>query len=533
VPQNHSLPATLYTSGIDAERSTARWSDIRGIVRRYIWVIITVFVLTTAGAYTTISLLTEQYDIESSLLVKIGRETLDPPAVSRNVPLTAGLRHEEVESEIEILRSPELIAATVDAIGVDAFKAHRVPATTFIGKVKDTVKSVVRSIKDEYHEALIALDLKKRLNDRQQAILGVMDSLTVENAKDSDIISIKLRMPDPDLAIRVENKLVALYLDQRITIRSTPGVQEFLDQAATEDQKVLENAEAQKQTWKRDSGIVSSQDQKALLLKQVLDLTAASAATQGEIDALTREIAASRQLLDTTPEYLRGSQQETPNPALQSIEEKLIALKLQRAQALSKYRPDSGVVVSIDQEIGHLNDLRASEKATQVGSVTSQLNPNRMAVEQQFHEATIKLEGLRASRSQQEAEIAKLKADLGKIDEADVRLNDIERNRQIAEQDYLTVTRRKFDSSISNQLDRDRVSNVSVANRPTATFEPVYPRKMIIMAVALAAGLILGISLALFLNYFDDRAMTPEQVELEAGVQCLGILDTGTMPTQA
>jgi uncharacterized protein involved in exopolysaccharide biosynthesis len=528
VRERESLVTTIFSSEIHAEQSKVHWSDIRSFVSRYVWVIFSVFLLTVVSAYATISLLTEQYDVEASLLVKIGRETLDPPAVSRNVPLTAGLRHEEVVSEMEILKSTALISAAVEAVGSDAFKPHQVPPTTFIGQVKEAVKSVARWIKVGYQDTLIALDLKKRLDDRQQAITGVMNSLSIENVKDSDIISIKLRMPDAALAAQIEDKLISLYLERRVEIRQTQGVKEFLDQVAKQDQQQLETIEAQKEQWKRISGIVSSPDQKALLLKQIRDLSGSSAAAGGEIIGLMKEIIASRSLLESTPEYLRGSEQHTPNPSMQSIEEKLIALKLQRAQALSKYRPESGVVVSLDQEISRLTELLASEKTTQVGSVTSQLNPNRIAVEQQLHQATIKLEGLRATKAQQDLQIAKLNAELQKIDHADVRLSDIERKRQIAEQDYLNVAKRKFDSDISSQLDRDGVSNVSIASPPVASFEPAYPRKLIIMAISLAAGLIFGISLALLLHYFDDRTMTPEQVELETGIPCLGILDSGS-----
>jgi succinoglycan biosynthesis transport protein ExoP len=187
-------------------------------------------------------------------------------------------------------------------------------------------------------------------------------------------------------------------------------------------------------------------------------------------------------------------------------------------------------VVSIDQEIAHLNELLAGEKATQIGSVTSQLNPNRIAVEQQLHQATIRLEGLRATKSQQDIEIARLNSELLNIDQAAVRLSDIERKRSLAEQDYLTVAKRKFDADISSELDRDRVSNVSIAALPSASLEPAYPRKLVIMAISLAAGLIFGISLALLLNYLNDRTISPEQVELATGMPCLGVLDAGTLP---
>lgn len=507
------------------EHPRARLAQLSGVLRRSVWLILSVFILTVLGAYSVISLLTEQYDTEAELLVKMGRENLDPPPVSRNVPLSAGLRHEELVSEIEILKSPDLVTQVIDEIGPDRFKPVHLPATTFLGEVKNAIKSAARFVKDQYTETLYALDLRKRLDDRHKAIAGVMDSLVVEAVKDSDVISLKLRMPDPAFAREIEEHLITAYLVRRVQVRQTSGVKEFLDQWAAERQTTLKATEAAAEGLKRQEGVTSPSEQKSLLLKQIRDLSAAEATTSGEINAVMGEIATSQKIVDATPEYQRSAEQQTPNPARQSIEEKLISLKLQRSQELQKYRADSGIVTSIDQSIQRLTDLLAQEKATQVGSVTMQLNPNRIATEQGLHQNQIRLEGLRAMDARQKSELEGLNRELSQVESADFRLNDLERNRKMAEQEYDSVMKHKFDSDLSAELDRERVSNVSVSRYPGSSLEPVYPRKLLIMAIALAAGLIFGVCLALLLHYFDDTVDDPRQLEIETGLPCLGILD--------
>jgi uncharacterized protein involved in exopolysaccharide biosynthesis len=530
VLEDRHLVATVFQAGVGPEPSRATWNDILAFGRRYTVIILLVMFLTVIGAYITISLTTEQYETEAKLLVKMGRENLDPPAVSRNMPLTTGLRPEELVSEIEILKSPEVISQVVDQIGVEAFRPRHPNPTTLLGHVKEGVRSSVRWAKAQYQEVLIGLDLKKRLDERGKAINWLMDSLTVEPIKDSDVIAVKLRTPDPALGLRIEDKLVHLYLARRIEVRSTPGVQEFLSGLAKEREKKLTAAEAQNEAWKKRWGIVSSTDQKALLLRQIRELSSQSSETQGEIESLTKEIETSRTLMAAAPEYQRSAQMETPNPAMQSIEEKLIALKLQRTQALSKYRPESDLIRSLNQEIDRLNEMLAEQKATQVGSVTSQLNPNRVAVEQKLQSDTIRLEGLRAKRRQQDVESKQLAAELDALATADVQLSDIERTRQLAEQDYANVVKRKFDSDVSTQLDRERVSNVSIAGIPSSSLQPVYPRKITVMAISLVVGLLLGISLALFMNYMDDSARASAQVELATHLPYIGSLESGDAP---
>ena len=524
--ERHALARIPYPAAFVApERPRLTLKQLLGLLRQYALTVAVVFVLTVVGAYAALSLMTEQYDTDAQLLVKMGRENLDPPAVSRNVPFSAGLRHEELMSEIEILRSPDLLAKVVDQVGVDRFNRHRVPAATFFGQIKDAVKSVARGIKETYSDTLIALDLKKRLDPREKAIAGLMDGLAVEPVKDSDVISLKLRMPDAALARDLESALIQNYLVRRVEVRRTPGVQEFLDQLATDRQRTLTTAEARTEGWKKQSGITSPVEETNLLLKQIRDLSGAEATTSGEINAAIGEIAGSEKILGSVPEYQRSAEQQTPNPARQSIEEKLISLKLQRSQELQKYRSDSGSIESIDQSIARLTDLLQQEKATQVGSVTVQLNPSRMAAQQSLHQNMVRLEGLRAMDARQKLELSQLTAQLSHLQSADSRLVDMERSRKIAEQDYDSVVRHKLDSDLSTELDKQRVSNVSVARVPSSTLEPVYPRKLLIMAIALAGGLILGIGLALLLHYFDDRVQYPEQLELETGLPHLGTMD--------
>src|SRR5690606_14384860 len=126
---------------------------------------------------------------------KIGRDITDPPAVVRNTNVfTSGLRREEVVSEIEFLKSPDLIGEVIQKIGVDSFKPVRQKPDSFFSAIKFYVKAVARFGKEQYKEALIALNLQKRLTDYEGALQEVSGSLAVTNVKDTDVISLTLRM---------------------------------------------------------------------------------------------------------------------------------------------------------------------------------------------------------------------------------------------------------------------------------------------------------------------------------------------------
>src|SRR5262245_50390322 len=153
---------------IPYEGNAVQWVDVQEFLGRYKWLILTVFLLVPIGTYAVLQFLAEKYDTTASLLVKMGRENLDPPAVARNTNVySSGLRREEVISETEFLKSPYLIAKVVDTIGTEAFKPVRKKPDSFIGQVKYYAKAGARYVKSQYDEALYALQLKRRLNDRE------------------------------------------------------------------------------------------------------------------------------------------------------------------------------------------------------------------------------------------------------------------------------------------------------------------------------------------------------------------------------
>lgn len=65
-----------------------------------------------------------------------------------------------------------------------------------------------------------------------------------------------------------------------------------------------------------------------------------------------------------------------------------------------------------------------------------------------------------------------------------------------------------------------------VVEKATLPTSPASPNPLRNVALALAAGLMLGVTLALLLDYVDDNWRSPEEVERVAGVPNLGIIPT-------
>jgi len=506
--------------------------EIAAFVRRYALTIAAVFALTVVTAYGALNLMSEQYEAQSSLLVKLGRENLDPPPTARNAVFSTGLRREEIASEITILRSPDLLGQTVDAIGVGAFTPARVRPAGLVAAIRFYAKAAIRAVRTQFHEALIALDLEKRLNDREAAVSTLERALVAEPEKDSDVIALRLRLTNPALAVRVENTLIGLYLQRRINVRHNPGVREFLEARSRELWQALENADAAVNTWKREMNLSAPADQKALLLKQIRELTSERDRVLSERETLRRQIGSAEELIARSPDRVQAAKIETPNPSLQVVRERLAKLEADRAKVVSTYQPQASTVRTLNDEIEGLRTLLAEQPATEVGSVTSELNPLRQRLEGTMQDARVRVEGLTASAATQHAQLVNLERELRSVEQGDAKLAELERDRRIAEQKYLGVAARRDDADIAAQLDLDRISNVSIATPPSASLEPVAPRKLLIMGVALAVGLLLGIAVALLLEWTSDDVRDPEHLERVAEMKYLGTVAFSPRPQE-
>jgi uncharacterized protein involved in exopolysaccharide biosynthesis len=288
--------------------------------------------------------------------------------------------------------------------------------------------------------------------------------------------------------------------------------------------ETLARSEEAVNAWKRSMNLSAPSDQKSLLLKQIRDLAAERNRVLSERETLQRQIKAAQDLIAGAPERVNAAETATPNASLQMFRERLAKLEADRAKISVTYQPQASTLRTLDEEIDGLRSLVKSQPSTELGSVTSQLNPLRQQLEATLQDVRVKFEGLTASAALQTQQLTGLEAELRRIEHGDARLADLERERRIAEQNYIAASGRRDEADIAAQLDLNRISNVSIATPPVATLEPVYPRKLLIMAVALALGLFLGVVVALLLEWMAEDLRDPEQLERLSDLACLGVV---------
>ena len=442
------------------------------------WLVALVFVTTIVASYVLLQLMTETYESKAYLLVKLGRENVEVSgSIERGGVMASGIRKEEINSVVLLLLSRDLLAETIDEIGVAPFQSQPAPATSLLQRVKNGLKEIWRDAKALADEVMIALNLSHRLNDRDRIIGGIASALKASREGDSDVISVSLRLPNPGLAVRIVDTHIRHYLERHVSVRRQGGLGDLFEDQAVHYAKLLEELELDRQRTRSEFGLTSIDEERRLMLGRLNELDRA-------VEVASRE----RNMMS------RGQRQApggiVAKPSIQPLLDRLAVLQLDRAKLLRDYDTDSKPVADVAKEISSIEAMMLVRFDAEIETL------------------------------QQQA--ATINQRLGRINEGERRLVKIDREYELAKRHYLTYSQRREDTRIASEFDAHRVANVSVLSAPTHSLEPVYPPKTRIMLASVPIGLMLGVALAYFLEYLNDSVRTSRDLERLRGVQFLG-----------
>ncbi len=129
---------------------------------------------------------------------------------------------------------------------------------------------------------------------------------------------------------------------------------------------------------------------------------------------------------------------------------------------------------------------------------------------------------LQARRGVLKKQLVACSRDMDKLVRYETDLQRLGRQVEIETANYRLYRKKLEESRISEVLDRKGIVNVRVIESPVASSGPVKPRKLLILGIGLALGLLGGLAIALVCDYFDHSIRTVEDVRRHIGLPVLG-----------
>lgn len=436
------------------------------------------FVVILLGAMVYV-FVTPRYESHFKILVRRGRS--DPvvsPRPDSAVDFTRSeIPEEELNSEVELLRDPDLLKQVVQM-------AELVPAGTAESKRPAEVERAARQLAQR---------------------------LSVEAVKKSSLIQVGYRDTDPGRAARILATLSALYVRMHTSLHRPSGEMQFFEEQTAESEERLRQSEAQLVHFTNTRGVASAALERDIALQKLGEAEAAYRQMDQDRVENERRITALREQIASFPSRSVTVKRWADNPELlQKLKSRLLELLLKRTELLTRYEPSYRLVQEVDLQIEETRGAIAAEGLTPVRDETTDKDPNYEWARMELEKAQVQSSSLGARQSDAVTQIASLRKFAQHMQSDSVDQQALMRTAKAEEDNYLLYLRKREEARIGDALDERQILNVAVVEPPVA---PALPVHSVLLYFVLAFGLALAFSVgaAFTAEYFDPTIRTPNQ----------------------
>lgn len=440
---------------------------IFGMVLRRWWIVAACLAMALAGAVIAIKVLPRSYSATALVMLQ-NREV----SVVDIKSIVSGIRLDPsaISSELTILESHKLLKAVADNLDL-----HTDPEFFPPENREEATKSW------EIDDIVIG-NLRKRVKVQQQDL--------------SYVIEIAVTTRDEELSALIANAIANEYIQSQLeakfeaTRRATEYLSDKVDKLRTEVQAA--ELAVERFRAKQVAGDLQSPE---ALDRQIEDLSTKLIEAQEGYAAATARLREAERVVDAQGRAAGASLVATPVMTTLKTTEAELQRKL--ADLSSRYGPKHPKIVNMK---GELADTRAAIQG-EVGKT---------------------LQSLRSDHAVAKARLASLQGTLASLEEQrsgqsqdSLELRELERRSDASRLVYETFLKRFTETNESSGIKEADARIISEATPPT---EPSAPKKGVLIIGAGVVGLVLGLVLALSVEYSISTFRTMEELEFQTGL---------------
>jgi uncharacterized protein involved in exopolysaccharide biosynthesis len=443
---------------------------------------------------------------EARMEILVNRQTLDPMVISEPTHQTPSspqpLTEEEVNSEIELLKSTDILRQVVLANGLQEFEKGSLSAW------------LLSRGQDDWYVAKAADRLSKKLN---------IDVVTKTNA-----IEVAYKAKDPKVAYGVLKELADLYMQKHLAVQRPTGSYDFFAKETERYREALAGSEQRLATFGREHGVVVPDIERTEMAQQVVNSVANLHQAEQAIAADEQRIQADEVQMKATP--ARSSTAESSDDAnllLQQLLANLLTAQIKRTQLALKYDASYPLVQEADQEIAQTQAAIADARKTQYVNQTTDRDPTYELLREDVAKTQADLASQKATATALGRSIQSMQSQMVQLDGKALDQADLIRETKADESNYLLYLSKREQERTSDALDQKRIGNVAIAVPPTIPVLPVYSPIIVLLAGFVGAAFV-SVAAAFVAEYLDPCFRTPGELG-----DFLGIPVLASFPRQA
>lgn len=323
--------------------------------------------------------------------------------------------------------------------------------------------------------------------------------MDVVPSRESSVINISYKAPDPRFAAGLANAFMQAYIDTALELRVDPARQysTFFENRSKEARDTLEKAQARLSTFQSENGIIASDERLDVESSRLNELSSQLTALQAiSAESSSRQTQAQGAQSDRLAEVLN-------NGLVGQIKADVSRSEARLQELTTRFGDNHPQVVESRASLAELRSRLDQETKKVTGGVTVSNTINRQ-----------RESDIRRSLEEQRAKVLKMKAvrDQGMVIMQDVG------NAQRA---YDAVLQRFTQASLEGQSTQ---SNLNVLTQAVPPIEPSSPRVVFNTLFATFGGTLAGLLLAFGLEFLDRRVRSIEDLSESLGLPVIGLM---------
>jgi len=444
---------------------------------------------------------------QASMEILVQSERLEPLVTPEptggSAPPTLGVSDQQVNSEIELLKSPDLLEQVVRANHLDQIERKSLSNQVMYGKQGDA-----------WYIAKAVKHLGERLN--------------IKEVTKTSMIGITYNSTSPKLALNVMRTLAKGYLEKHLAVHRPPGSYDFFSSEAQKYQQALQDSEARLADFSKKAGDAAPELEKVAVAQHVIESVAALHETQQHIAADKERILDQEARLKITPERsLSVESTDSAQSLLQTLQADLHQQQLKRSQLTLRFDPSYPLVQEQDREIAQTQAALVDDQRLQYVNHSTDRDPTYEMIREDIVKSKADLASHQASAVAIEDTIRSLQQQTVELDHRALQQADLAREKKVNESNYLLYVSKREQERTSDAMDEKRIANVSIAVPPILPVLPFISPVLVIL-VGFSLAMFASTAIAFAAEYLNPSLRTPNEV-----VEVLRIPVLASVPKQS
>lgn len=515
-----------------AKSADVRWllKDALGVVFKRKRLILGLFLIVALGISLAVLSIPTSYEVAGKLVVTRSRgDILVTPADQRgfNFALTAPTQ-QDMAVHAEMLKNRSLIEAVVKKLGLDKKRED--------SQQKAAENPAVASILNQLSQFAVWVPFTdkggsaqaQKAAPEQSRLIAATDSittgLTIQVVPNSNLIVVRYRSSDSAKGAEIVNTLLDLYRDKYLDLRRNPGVVEFFTEQRDQLEQSLKTSEAALTAFQKKTGLLSVAVQVDAYARRLAE--AENNLTDAQFDAQEAEsrLAILAKLLDAKPERIQLQATVKYNPMIQTMQERLLTLEMDKQRLLTLYTEGDRRVQDKEQEI-EAQKKRLTDAQTQQwvpDNEVTQVNDRRRDLEEKILAARLAVQKNKVRFEGAKAITAEMRERVRELGLADVEKQALLREIQASSDAYLLYRKKAEEARITAAMDDNKITNVAIGELASRQGAPVGPPKNLSLLFAVMVGLVSGVGGAFLREFFDGSIKSEHEIRSSVDLPVLG-----------